>query len=114
MAETRKTKTRAVKVLQGILTGNWFSNVFLIKYRWYVLLLFGLALLYMGSHYYMEKTAKELGRQEVELMKLRDEYTRCLLRQESLIKRSAILKQVEDRKLELKEPKQPAKKIKMN
>ena len=112
MKETKNTN-KPTNVLNDILSGRLFSNIFLVKHRWYVLLLFGLALSYMAMHYYMEKTAKEIEPQEIKLTELREDYLRALLQQESLSKRSAVLKRVEERNIDLKEPKSPAKIIKV-
>jgi len=114
MKETKKNNRRIADILRDILSGRLFSNIILVKYRWYVLFLFGLALAYMSMHYYMEKTVKEIERQEKELVKLREAYTTRLWDLEALNKRSAIVKQVESRMIELKEPVKPAKKIKMD
>jgi uncharacterized membrane protein YjjP (DUF1212 family) len=62
----------------------------------------------------MEKTVKEIAKQEKELVKLREAYTTRLWDLESLNKRSAIVKQIESRKLDIKEPEKPAKRIKMD
>jgi Tfp pilus assembly protein PilO len=114
MKETKKNNRRTADILRDILSGRLFSNLILVKYRWYVLFLFGLALAYMSMQYYMEKTVKEIAKQEKELMKLREAYTTRLWDLESLNKRSAIVKQIENRKLDIKEPKKQAKRIKMD
>ena len=114
MKETKNINKHTTDMLRDILSGRLFSNIILIKYRWYVLFLFSLALAYMSMHYYMEKTVQEIAKEERELIKLREAYTTRLWDLESLNKRSAIVKQVESRNIDIKEPKKPAKKIKMN
>jgi len=114
MKETKNINRRTADILRDILSGRLFSSIILVKYRWYVLFLFGLALAYMSMHYYMEKTVKEIAKQERELVKLREVYTTRLWDLESLNKRSAIVKQVESRNIDIKEPRKPAKKIKMD
>ena len=112
MKGTKNIKTRTLTVLQDILSGKLFSNLILIKYRWYVLLLFCLALLYMTVHYYMEKTAMEIGKQEIAVLGMRDDCRR--LKDSVLIKRSEMRRRIERSGIELKEPDRPAKIIKMD
>ena len=103
-----------LRVLQDVLSGRLFSKVFLIKYRWYVLFLFGVALMYMATHYYMEKTEKEMKKERLKLVELREKYTRRFINQESLIKQSTIIRAIKEREIDIKAPKEPPKKIKIN
>ncbi|MCL2098177.1 MAG: FtsL-like putative cell division protein [Bacteroidales bacterium] len=112
MKKAKNINRWTTDILRDVLSGRLFSNLILVKYRWYVLFLFGLALTYMAMNYYMERTVKEVEKQEIALKKLQEDYTLRLWQLESWNKRSAVIKQIESRMMELKEPKETAKKIK--
>ena len=114
MKKMKNINTKTVDVLRDVLSGRLFSNLILVKYRWYLLFLFGLALAYMSMHYYMERTVKEVEQQSIVLKKLQEDYTLRLWNLESLNKRSIVIKQIESRLIDLKEPTVPAKRIKID
>ena len=114
MKKMKNINTKTVDVLRDVLSGRLFSNLILVKYRWYLLFLFGLALAYMSMHYYMERTVKEVEQQSIVLKKLQEDYTLRLWSLEALNKRSIVIKQIESRLIDLKEPTVPAKRIKIN
>ena len=111
---TKNIKAQILHMRYEILTGKMFSNLILVKYRWYLLFLFGLALTYMSMHYYMERTVKEVEQQSIVLKKLQEDYTLRLWSLEALNKRSIVIKQIESRLIDLKEPTVPAKRIKID
>ena len=114
MKKVKNINAKTVDVLRDVLSGRLFSTLILVKYRWYLLFLFCLALTYMSMHYYMERTVKEVEQQSIVLKKLQEDYTLRLWSLESLNKRSIVVKQIESRLIDLKEPKEPAKRIKID
>lgn len=87
---------------------------FFQRHRWYILLVFVLALFYISYRFYAEQTILKSQRLEAEVEVRHVEY---IIKSEELIKihkRSEIIKKAQQKGLELIEPKEPPKRIKAN
>ena len=99
---------------KGFFSGGWLTSDFIKQQRWYILLMFMLALFYISYRYYSERAIYERERLEDVVKALEVEYT---IQAEELIrknKRSDIIKQVNQKGLDLVESEEPPKRIKAN
>lgn len=99
---------------KGFFSGGWLTSEFIRRQRWYILLIFALALSYISYRYYSERAIYERERLEEVVKALEVEY---IIHSEELIrknKRSDIIKQAKEKGLDLIESEEPPKRIKAN
>lgn len=98
-------------IKKGFFSGGWLTSEFIQNQRWYILFIFGLALFYISYRYYAEQTIYESEKLEAEVNALEKEY---IFKSEELVKiyrRSEILKKIQQKGLDLVEPKEAPKRI---
>ncbi len=109
--EKEKQVANETRSQKGFVSGRAIAE-FLQHNRWYILLVFVLALFYISYRFYAEQTLLKAQRLEAEVKVRHVEY---ILKSEDLIKihkRSEVIKKIKE--LGLIQPDEPPKRIKAN
>ncbi len=100
--------------VQKMFSGRLLTSDFVRRQRWYAFFLFLLGIAYISIHYRIERTVRESRKLEREIENLHAEYVTKSAALMRLSKRSEVLKQIQQRNLNLQEPNHPPKKITMD
>jgi hypothetical protein len=115
MGEVKNTtRKRKAGIVKNVASGDMFFNLLWVKWRRYVLLSFVLIIYYISQRYYVEQTVYAAKKMEMELERVRMEYT---IRSSELMrwsKYSSVEQELKKRNMTLVAPQRPPKQIKMN
>ncbi|MDR1553948.1 MAG: hypothetical protein LBS69_10895 [Prevotellaceae bacterium] len=100
-------------VLKDIISGKIFVSSNIQKHLGYIFFIFFLAVFYIGYCYTVENTIRENKKLDKEIKLLRTEYIYQSSELMRTGKKSEIIKQIQERNLTLKEPKNPFIRIKI-
>ena len=104
-------KNNSSNFIRKMFSGKLLMSDFVRQQRWYVFFLFLLGIAYISIHYRIERTVREARKLEQEVENLQAEYVTKSAELMRLSKRSEVLKQIQQRNLNLQEPNHPPKKI---
>ncbi len=107
----KEKKTGLKKIFQMLLGGNILLQKNVIEFLPFIFYLTFLAILYIGNTYYAEKTIRNTYTVKNQLKELRYEYITTKSNLMFKSKQSEIIKQLEQKGIDLKEPKLPPIKI---
>ncbi|MDR2651771.1 MAG: hypothetical protein LBC68_05600 [Prevotellaceae bacterium] len=111
--ENKSNGSNTMKILKDIISGKIFVSSNIQKHLGYIFFIFFLAVFYIGYCYTVENTIRENKRLDKEIKLLRTEYIYQSSELMRIGKKSEILKQIQERNLTLKEPKNPFIRIKI-
>lgn len=107
-----KPKSNHLAAIRGMFTGTWLTSGYIQRQRWYILFVFCLAVVYISYRYNIEQTIRKSRRMEAEVKAMHAEYVTKSAELMRLSKRSEVLRQIEQRGLDLQESETPPKRIK--
>ncbi|MDR3227072.1 MAG: hypothetical protein LBT56_05315 [Prevotellaceae bacterium] len=110
--ENKNSGISTTKIFRQIITGRMFVSASIQKHLGYILLLFFLAVFYIGYRYKVESTARENKEIDNEIKLLHPEYIYKSKELMIMGRKSEVLKQIQKRNLTIKESKNPFIRIK--
>lgn len=113
-AKKEKPVEKKPNLIKGFFTGSLLTSKYIQSQRWYILMVFCLAVFYISYRYNIEQTMRRSRNLEVEVKMLNAEYVTKSAELMRLSKRSEVLKLVRQKDLKLTESQTPPKRVKAN
>ena len=112
--EKRNSKKTGKANLRTILDGSYMTRELVIKNFRYLILITVFGLILIANRYHAEKIVRDINKIQLRIKELRSESITVTSKLMEISRQSSVAKLVEERGLELKELKEPAKKIEAN
>ncbi|MDR1983800.1 MAG: hypothetical protein LBQ28_03115 [Prevotellaceae bacterium] len=111
--KNQKSGSNTAGILKLVMTGKIFVSTGIQKHLGYIFFIFFLAVFYIGYLYKVESIVQESKRLNDEIKSLRTHYIHVSTELMRKSKKSEIIKQIQDRKLTLKEAEKPFVRVKI-